>query len=117
MSNCISDLPPEYCQYQDNGCEFAPSCLNCPLPVCIYDEQGGRQRLLKKRRAEEMARLLFSEGKNIKEVAQIYNISTRTVQRALKTTFGDKQSKDCHSEPFVSQTQGELSEESSISGD
>jgi len=26
------DLPPEYCHYRDEGCEFLDSCLNCPLP-------------------------------------------------------------------------------------
>jgi hypothetical protein len=99
MGDCIVDLPPEYCQYQDSGCEFAPSCLNCPLPVCIYDEPGGRQRLLKKRRAAEMAQLFINEGKNIKEVAQIYSVSTRTVQRALKIAFGDGVIEKRHSNP------------------
>ncbi len=31
------DLPPEYCHYQDEGCELADSCLNCPFARCIYD--------------------------------------------------------------------------------
>jgi len=34
------DLLPEYCRYQDDGCEFADSCLNCPFPECIYDRLG-----------------------------------------------------------------------------
>ena len=37
------DLPPEYCHYRDEGCEFADSCLNCPFPQCIYDEPRGKQ--------------------------------------------------------------------------
>ena len=41
------DLPPEYYHYRDDGCEFAGSCLNCPLPKCIYDKPGDRQRRLK----------------------------------------------------------------------
>ena len=84
-NNTERDLPPEYCQYHDEGCEFADSCLNCPLPLCIYDEPGGRQRLLKRRRAQEMVRLLTTEGKGIKELAEIFNVSPRTVQRALKS--------------------------------
>jgi len=36
------DLPPEYCHYRDEGCEFATSCLNCPFPQCLYDEPRGR---------------------------------------------------------------------------
>jgi hypothetical protein len=84
------DLPPEYCQYQDAGCEFAEACLNCHLPLCVYDEPGGKQRLLKRRRAAEMVRLASTEGKTVRELAQIFEVSTRTVQRALKTGFGNK---------------------------
>jgi len=90
MNDLITDLPPEYCQYHDEGCEFAQSCLNCHLPVCVYDEPGGKQRLLKRRRAAEMARLFTGEGKSIGELAQIFAVSNRTVQRALKAAFGDK---------------------------
>ena len=83
------DLPPEYCRYQDEGCDLADSCLNCPLPVCIYEEPGGKRRLLKRKRATEMARLFTTEGKGVKDLAQIYGVSQRTVQRALKVAFGD----------------------------
>jgi AraC-like DNA-binding protein len=93
MSDCVVDLPPEYCQYHDNGCEFAQSCLNCHLPICVYDEPGGKQRLLKRRRAAEMARQFTREGKSIGELAQIFGVSRRTVQRALKIAFGDKPGK------------------------
>ena len=78
------DLPPEYCHYHDEGCEFADSCLNCPLPMCVYDEPRGKQRFLKRQRAGEMARL-FTEGKGTRELAQIFGVSQRTIQRTLKT--------------------------------
>lgn len=78
------DLPPEYCHYQDGGCELADSCLNCPLPRCIYDEPGGRQRHMKSLRNKEMLRLFAIEGKEIRELALIFDISQRTVHRALK---------------------------------
>jgi len=84
------DLPPEYCHFHDEGCEFADSCLNCPLPMCIHDEPGGRQRLLKKWRAEEMSRLSMTGVKSTKELAQIFNVSIRTVQRVMKTVRKDK---------------------------
>ena len=77
------DLPPEYCRYRGEGCEFADSCLNCPLPTCIYDQPGGRQRWLKRQRDKEITRL-FTEGKGVKELAQSFGVSQRTVQRALK---------------------------------
>ena len=84
ISDIELDLPPEYCHYRDNGCDLADSCLNCPLPKCIYDEPGGRQHWLKGLRDREMARLFSTERKGIKELAVIFGVSQRTVQRALK---------------------------------
>ncbi len=78
------ELPPEYCRYRDEGCELANSCLDCPFPQCIYDQPGGRQRWLKKQRDREIVRMLITEGKRVKELALMFGISQRTVQRALK---------------------------------
>jgi hypothetical protein len=78
------DLPPEYCRYRDEGCEFADACLNCPFPQCLYDEPRGRQRWLKQLRNREIARLYGSGGWRVKEVASLFGLSQRTVQRALK---------------------------------
>jgi hypothetical protein len=78
------DLPPEYCHYRDEGCEFASSCLNCPFTKCIYDEPGGRQRFTKRLRNGEMVRLFKKEGKGVRELASMFGVSQRTVQRALK---------------------------------
>ncbi|MCD6453574.1 MAG: sigma-70 region 4 domain-containing protein [Dehalococcoidales bacterium] len=77
------DLPPEYCHYHDNGCEFANSCLNCPFERCIYDEPGGKQRYLRKLRDREILEL-YVKGRKIKELALLFGVSQRTVQRALK---------------------------------
>ena len=82
------DLPPEYCQYRDEGCELADSCLECPFPRCIYDEWGGKQRWLKKVRAREIIRLFTIERKGIKELALMFGVSQRTIQRALKDESG-----------------------------
>ena len=81
------DLPPEYYHYRDEGCDLARTCLNCPFPRCIYDEPGGKQHWLKRLRAREMARLFTTEGKKIKELALMFDVSQRTVQRALKTAL------------------------------
>ena len=80
------DLPPEYCHYRDKGCEFANSCLNCPFPQCIYEQPRGRQRWLKRLREREMIRLFTSERKKVKELAAMFGVSQRTVQRVLKRT-------------------------------
>ena len=81
------DLPPENCRYRDEGCELAESCLDCPFEECVYDEPGGKQRLVKKMRNKEMAELFTSEGKKVKELAEIFGVSQRTVQRALKSAL------------------------------
>ena len=78
------DLPPEYCHYRDDGCEFADSCLNCPLPRCIYDQPRGRQRWLKRLRDKEIVRLASSDRKGVKELALRFSVSQRTVQRVLE---------------------------------
>ncbi|MFC2001792.1 hypothetical protein ACFLUZ_04735 [Chloroflexota bacterium] len=82
-----ADLTPEYCQYRDEGCELADSCLNCPFPQCIYDEPRGRQHLFKKLRDGEIVKLFISEGKEVKELALMFGLSRRTVQRALKNSL------------------------------
>ncbi len=86
-----ADLPPEFCHYRDEECELATahlgrqsSCLKCPFPQCIYDERGGRQRCAKRLRDEEIARLFHAEGKGPKELAGMFGVSRRTIQRALK---------------------------------
>ena len=82
-----SDLPPEFCHYRDEGCELFDSCLTCSLPQCIYDEPRGKQHWVKNLRNKEMVRLYTREGKGIKELALIFGISRRTVQRALKDSL------------------------------
>ena len=79
------DLPPEYCHYQDDGCELAASCLDCPFARCVYDQPGGRQHWLKQQRDRDMVRLFTGAGKGAREVAEIFRVSERTVQRALRS--------------------------------
>jgi len=81
------DLPPEFCRYRDEGCDLAASCLSCPFPQCIYEQPGGRQHWLKAMRNREIIRLFTKEGKEIKELALMFGVSTRTVQRALGKTL------------------------------
>ena len=91
------DLPPEHCHYQDDGCELATthlgyksSCLNCPFPQCIYDQPRGRQRYAKRLRDQEIARLSHTKRKRIKELALVFGLSQRTIQRALKRVKNER---------------------------
>jgi len=83
------DLTPEYCHNRDEGCEYAQSCLACPFPQCLYDEPRGRQRWLKDLRNKEINKL-FNAGWKIKELALLFGISLRTIQRALKNEVSGK---------------------------
>jgi hypothetical protein len=83
------DLPPEYCHYRDEGCDYARSCLRCPFPQCLYDEPRGRQRWTKGLRNREISRL-FSGGRKVKELALMFGLSQRTIQRALKESNGQR---------------------------
>ena len=83
MESELIDLLPEEFPYDDEGCELSPSCLNCPFPTCIREEPWGKERWLKLRRAERMMELK-GEGKSTEEIARIFGVSIRTVQRWLK---------------------------------
>jgi len=79
----IWDLLPEDFPYEDEGCELWPSCLNCPLPYCIKEAPWGKEKFLKTQRARRMM-ALKKEGKSNEEIARIFQVSVRTVQRGLK---------------------------------
>jgi len=83
------DLPPEFCHYRDEGCEYAASCLACTFPQCLYDEPRGGQRWLKDRRDKEIKRL-FNSGWKINQLAPLFGVSQRTIQRALSGDKGNK---------------------------
>ena len=82
-SEVLWDLLPEEFPYEDGGCELFPCCLNCPFPDCLKEEPWGKERFLKTQRARRMLELK-QEGKSAKEIARIFEISPRTVQRWLK---------------------------------
>ena len=84
-----ADLPPECCRYRDDGCEFAPCCLSCPFTRCLYDEPGGRQHFTKRLRDKKILRLFTVEKQGVAELAAMFAISQRTVQRALKRAGND----------------------------
>ena len=83
MEGELMDLLPEDFPYEDQGCELFTSCLNCPFPYCLEEEPWGKERWLKKTRAKRML-ALKNEGKSVTEIARIFEVSPRTVQRALK---------------------------------
>lgn len=91
------DFKPEYCHYKDEGCELNDSCLNCPFPRCLQEEPRGKQRWTKKVRDSEIGRL-FNSGLNTKELSKMFDLSRRSIQRALKR---DNNRRSRESEEFI----------------
>ena len=83
---------PETTNYIDTGCELAPSCLECPLALCKYDDPHTRVRSNKVMRNTEILRL-YRSGVKISNIAAQVNISERTVyrviQREIESARGD----------------------------
>lgn len=77
------DLPPEFCHYQDEGCRYFSSCLQCPFPDCLEHVPGGTTRMLKKSRNASI-KVLFSQGWDMRELALLFGVSVRTIQRVCK---------------------------------
>lgn len=77
------DALPEYTDYRDTGCDLFPSCLNCPLPRCRYDEPGGAPALLRAGRDAAIV-AAYRSGKRVDELARMFGISRRTVFRVLR---------------------------------
>ena len=77
------DLLPEFCHYQDEGCQFSPSCLDCPFPECVEDLPHGRAKVAKLLRNREVQRLYFTEKKSVRELTARFKISRRTLFRVL----------------------------------
>ena len=81
------DALPEDHPYQDEGCAYiAPSCLACPLTVCVYDHVlGVRPYVTRLRLDPRDARIreLSGEGRDAAFVAAEVGVSTRTVWRVM----------------------------------
>ena len=76
----IVDAPPEFWHFEDTGCDVAPACLRCPLPVCKYDDPLAKRREMRRVRYAPVL-LLLGQGVPAREVAEQTGISARTVAR------------------------------------
>jgi DNA-binding CsgD family transcriptional regulator len=88
------DLLPDDIEWRDQGCELSPSCLNCTLPKCVEDEPRGQQRLRMEARKRRMAELR-RRGQSVKEIAGLFGVSKRTVQRALENKKPKAKNQKC----------------------
>ena len=63
----------------DEGCEFAPSCLNCHLPVCKEDNYVAVRRAVQ----QEQARSLRAQGLKVQEIAEVMGKGQKQIFRYL----------------------------------
>ncbi len=71
---------PENYDYTDTGCDLAPSCLECPLALCKYDDPNWGRRNRTVMRDQEIVRLR-GQGLKVSQIAKIAKTSERTVYR------------------------------------
>lgn len=71
----------------DRGCYLHPSCLACPRPVCVYEDDhytyDGQQKRITVQRTEA-AHALRQQGLTVEAIASAIGVSRRTVQRMLQ---------------------------------
>lgn len=78
-----TDRVPEDIHYRDTGCHMSPSCLQCMLERCIYDEPEGGYTMRRRARDEEIYRLYRQHTSDIADLALRFGVSRRTVHRAV----------------------------------
>lgn len=78
------DSLPEQFTYRDNGCEVSPSCLECPLPACKYDDPTAYYRQIRESRDREIIDAKRVEGKSVSQIASHFGLSQRTIHRVLE---------------------------------
>lgn len=75
--------PPKFPKgYEQDGCEVAPTCLACPLPMCRYEVKGGLRAIMNLGRNAEIVERRKS-GEKPDELAGDFGVSRRTVFRVL----------------------------------
>ena len=53
---------PTASHYVDDGCEVSPKCLECPLPLCRYDDPQGFENWQEGRRGQGTVRSSWLES-------------------------------------------------------
>lgn len=82
------DALPEYTDYADSGCDLYPSCLNCPLPRCRYEDPGGAAAILRPGRDAHILRLSRQGNMDVAHLAEMFGLSRRTIFRVLRSGRG-----------------------------
>ena len=74
LSKTLVDTVPELYHYEDTGCEVSPSCLNCPLPRCKYDDPIWFQRHRRLARDLKVLTTMRLEGLTVENVIKFFRL-------------------------------------------
>lgn len=77
-----SACKPPVPAHTDTGCSVAPSCLRCPLALCIYEDPRGPRAAKQAGRDHEIWRL-YRTGWSTEALASRHGLSRRQVFRIL----------------------------------
>ena len=78
------DTMPEFCHYEDTGCEVSAACLDCPLPQCKFDDPAWYQRNRRLARDFKVMYTIQQESLSMEEAAERFSVTVRTVFRTLQ---------------------------------
>lgn len=81
-STGAADRVPELDHYEDTGCRMHPSCLQCPLPRCVYELPAARPKRMAAR-DREIAQLYYA-GHSADAIAAHFGLHPRSVLRGLE---------------------------------
>ena len=71
-------------RHKDTGCKYHPSCLERPEPVCIYELPDSDKRCKRTVDRNQAIRDEYQNSrKSHKEIADMFGVHARTVQRVL----------------------------------
>ena len=74
----------EFYHYEDTGCEASDSCLDCPLPICRYDDPEWYLRHRRMVKDFKIVQIIEREHLTVEEAAERYGITVRTVFRIMQ---------------------------------
>ena len=76
------DALPENAHYGDDGCDYHPACLTCPLAICRYEAPDGIRGMLNAPRDADIVRLR-AQGVPVGNLCEQSGLSRRSVYRIL----------------------------------
>ena len=69
--------------YSDTGCDISPSCLNCPLRQCKYDDPGEYRRYKRGIHTAAILDKIERQSLTVRQTAIEFAVTERTIYRIL----------------------------------